>query len=56
MKHLSIEQFLDLKSFDIGAKIGDTNYTPGVDFLDRDLLEFKKIHIKIYVMRCQTLI
>ena len=34
---------------------GPPNYTPGVDFLDHDLLWFKKIHIKIYPMRDQTL-
>ena len=32
------EQFSDLKSFHIGAKIGDLNYTLGVEFLDHDLL------------------
>ena len=38
MEHLLTEQFSDLKSLDIGAKILDPNYTPGVDFLDHDIL------------------
>ena len=54
MEHFT-EQFSDLKSLDIRAKIGDPNYTPGVDFLDHDILQSKKIHIKIYLMRGQTL-
>ena len=32
------EQFSDLKSLDIGTKIGDPEYTPQVDFLGHDLL------------------
>ena len=39
MEHLlSTEQFSDLKSFDLGARIRHTDYTPGVDFLNHDLL------------------
>ena len=34
-----------------GARTWDPNYTPGVDFLNHDY----KIHIKIYLMRGQTL-
>jgi hypothetical protein len=33
-----MEQFSDLKSFDIGARIRNPDYTPGVDFLDNDFL------------------
>ena len=32
------EQYLDLKSFNIGARIRNPDYTPGVDFLDHDFL------------------
>ena len=32
------EQFDDLKSFNLGGTTWDPNYTPGVDFLDHDLL------------------
>ena len=28
-----MEHFSDLKSFDLGARIRHTDYTPGVDFL-----------------------
>ena len=28
----------DQKSFDLGARIRNPNYTPGVDFLDHDFL------------------
>jgi hypothetical protein len=48
-------KFDDLKSFNLGGTTWDQNYTMGVDFLDHDLLQFKKIHIKIYLMRVQTL-
>ena len=32
------EQFDDLKSFNLGGTTRDPNYTPGVNFLDHDLL------------------
>ena len=33
---LSTEQFSDLKSFNLGARIRNPDYTPGMDFLDHD--------------------
>ena len=32
------DQFDDLKSFNLGGTTWDPNYTPGVDFLDHDLI------------------
>ena len=32
------EQFDNLKSFNLGGTTWDPNYTPGMDFLDHDLL------------------
>ena len=38
------EQFSVLKSLDLGAEIGDPNYTPGVDFLSMIFYNLDKIH------------
>jgi hypothetical protein len=38
MEHLLTEQFSNLKSVHLGTKIGDPDYTPGVTFLDHDIL------------------
>ena len=42
MEGSRMEQFSDLKSVHLGAKIGNTNYTPGVDFWTMNFYNLKK--------------
>ena len=50
------EQFSDMKSVDLGPKLG-TQITPqGRIFWTRIFYNLKEIHIKIYLMRGQTLL